>query len=178
MNSRAVYCSRLYGMYLLDGLNQKFQYHNFFKQYWRYIFVSIQNFFFWDFFLYENLQFWTILRCYKKCVTEKRTYVNKVCNLSNRYVLTGFWSIPYNKLPWISAWKIFYFCGPKIEVKEWSWNLKKWDCIWKSRLCEIFQIICPKNLQLYMKLPAWNILSGYFVMRLLIRIVKWDRLIF
>ena len=39
------------------------------------------------------------------------------------------------------------------------------DCVKYSNL-EIFQIICPKNLQLYMELPAWNILSSYFVMRL------------
>ena len=106
--------------------------------------------FFGNLFIYKNLQ---------KCVTEKRTYVNKVCNLSNCYVLTVFLSIPFNKLPWISAWKIFYFCGPKIEVKECLimesekmglymkikivWNIpnnlskKTYNCIW-SCLREIY----------------------------------------
>ena len=35
---------------------------------------------------------------YKKCVTEKRRYVNKRCNLLIDPVLTGLLSIPFNKL--------------------------------------------------------------------------------
>ena len=36
---------------------------------------------------------------YERCVTEKRTYVNKGCNLLSPYVLTVLLSIPFNKLP-------------------------------------------------------------------------------
>ena len=46
------------------------------------------------------LQFRTILLPNKLCVTEKRTYVNKGCNLEILYLLTGLFSIPCNKLPW------------------------------------------------------------------------------
>ena len=46
------------------------------------------------FFMYKNLQFSTILLCYKKCVTEKRTKMNKGCNLLNPCVLTVLLSIP------------------------------------------------------------------------------------
>ena len=48
----------------------------------------------------KKLQFWTILFPNKKCVTEKRTYVTKGCNLLNPCVLTFFLSILLNKLPW------------------------------------------------------------------------------
>ena len=46
------------------------------------------------------LQFRTILLPNKLCVTEKRTYVNKGCNLEILYLLTGLFSIPCNRLPW------------------------------------------------------------------------------
>ena len=35
---------------------------------------------------------------FKNCVTKKKTYVNKVYNLLNPYNLTGFLSIPFDKL--------------------------------------------------------------------------------
>ena len=37
---------------------------------------------------------------YKKCVTEKRTYVNKGYILLKPYLLTVLLSIPFYKLPW------------------------------------------------------------------------------
>ena len=37
---------------------------------------------------------------YKKCVTEKRTYVNKGGNLRDPYLLTVLLSIPFDKLFW------------------------------------------------------------------------------
>ena len=40
---------------------------------------------------------------YKKCVTEKRTYVNKGCKLFNPYFLTVLLSISFNKLPYSSS---------------------------------------------------------------------------
>ena len=49
------------------------------------------------------LQFWTILLPYKLCVTEKRTYINKGCNLENPYLLTVFSAVPYllpNNVSW------------------------------------------------------------------------------
>ena len=46
--------------------------------------------------VYKNLQFVTILLCYKKCVIEKRTYVNKGGNLLRPYVLMVLLSIPFN----------------------------------------------------------------------------------
>ena len=36
---------------------------------------------------------------YKKCDTEKRTYVIKGCNLNSKYLVTVLLSIPFNKLP-------------------------------------------------------------------------------
>ena len=48
----------------------------------------------------EKMQLWTIFLPYKKCVTEKKTYVNKGCNLLDPYLLTVLLSIPLNKLPW------------------------------------------------------------------------------
>ena len=47
----------------------------------------------------KKLQFRTILFPYKKCVTKKKTYVNKGCNLLNPYFLTVLLSIPCNKSP-------------------------------------------------------------------------------
>ena len=44
----------------------------------------------------KNLQFQTILL---KCVTEKRTYINKGCDLVNPYLQTVLLSIPFNKIP-------------------------------------------------------------------------------
>ena len=38
---------------------------------------------------------------YKKCVIEKRGYINKGHNLLNPYLLTVLLSIPFNKLPWL-----------------------------------------------------------------------------
>ena len=38
----------------------------------------------------ENIFWKTILLPYKKCDTEKRTYVSKVFNLLNTHVLTAF----------------------------------------------------------------------------------------
>ena len=35
----------------------------------------------------------------QKCVTEKRTYVNKECSLLNPYPLTDLLSLPFDKLP-------------------------------------------------------------------------------
>ena len=40
--------------------------------------------------MYKKLQFRTILLPCKKCVTEKKLYVNKGCNLLNSYLLTIF----------------------------------------------------------------------------------------
>ena len=38
---------------------------------------------------------------YKLCVTEKRIYLNRRCNLEIRYLLTFLLSIPFNKLPYL-----------------------------------------------------------------------------
>ena len=54
-------CGLICWIGLLDGLNQ---------QCWQYIdYVPIRCFF-WTNFKYRNLQFWTILLCYKKCYWE------------------------------------------------------------------------------------------------------------
>ena len=47
----------------------------------------------------KTLQFQTILLPLKKCVTEKRTYVNKEYKLLNSYLLTILLSIFFNELP-------------------------------------------------------------------------------
>ena len=44
------------------------------------------------------LQFRTILFSYKLCVTEKRAYVNRGCNLEIPYLLKILLSLPLNKL--------------------------------------------------------------------------------
>ena len=46
-----------------------------------------------------KMQFWTILLHFALCVTEKRKYVNKGCNLVNPYRITVLLKIPFNKLP-------------------------------------------------------------------------------
>ena len=54
---------------------------------------------FWKNFFFRKLQFRTILLPLKKCVTEKRTYVNKEYKLLNSYLLTILLSIFFNELP-------------------------------------------------------------------------------
>ena len=49
------------------------------------------------------MQFRTILLCYKKCVTEKRTKVTTILIGSNLYLLTVQMTIPFNKLPWLDS---------------------------------------------------------------------------
>ena len=49
--------------------------------------------------IYKKCQFRTTLLPYKTCVTEKRTCVNKECNLLNLNLITALLSIPFNKLP-------------------------------------------------------------------------------
>ena len=44
------------------------------------------------------MQFWTILLCYKKCVTEKRTKVTTVLIGSNIYLVTIQMMIPIDRL--------------------------------------------------------------------------------
>ena len=50
-----------------------------------------------SFFIYKDLQFWTILLCYKKCLTEKITSLLKV-----------FLSLPLNYLPYYYKWASFH----------------------------------------------------------------------
>ena len=80
------------------SLFQLLQIFNFYKQCWPYIGYHIDIF--WNFFINKNLQFWTILLCYRKCVTEKITYVKTLSIGSMPSPLTVFLSIPFNKLPW------------------------------------------------------------------------------
>ena len=49
--------------------------------------------------LIKTRQFWTILLCYELRSTEKRTYINKGCNLLNPFLLTFLLPVPLNKLP-------------------------------------------------------------------------------
>ena len=51
---------------------------------------------------------------YKKCVTEKRTYVNKGANVLNPYLLTVLLSIPFSKLPWCT---VFFWAILNLMVK-------------------------------------------------------------
>ena len=53
---------------------------------------------FWNKIYLKKLQFWTILLPCNKCVSQKRTYVNKGCTLLNPYVLMVLLSIPFDKL--------------------------------------------------------------------------------
>ena len=61
--------------------------------------VSIQKIIFGKNCIDKKLQFQTILLRYKKCVTEKKTCVNKRCNLLNPYFPMVLLSKPFNKLP-------------------------------------------------------------------------------
>jgi len=72
----------------LDSFEQEvsvtiFFYFNFYKQCWSYI-VSIQKYFFGKNSIRKNFLF------YKKCVTEKKTYLNKGCNLLKTFFSNGF----------------------------------------------------------------------------------------
>ena len=46
-----------------------------------------------------KMQFWTILLHFALCVTKRRKYVDKGCNLVNPYPITVLLKIPFNKLP-------------------------------------------------------------------------------
>ena len=64
---------------------------------------------FWKKSCIENMKFSTIVLPYKMCVTDKRTYVNRGCNLINSYLLTDMVTIPLDKLPCPSFqnWALF-----------------------------------------------------------------------
>ena len=50
------------------------------------------------------MQLWTILLHFAQCVTVKRKYVNKGCNLVNpSYPITVLLTMPFNKLPWFGT---------------------------------------------------------------------------
>ena len=60
------------------------------------------------------MQFSTLLLPYKKCVIEKKTYVNKECNLLNPYLLTVLLTIPLINYP-----------APKDKKKQKKKPIKK-----------------------------------------------------
>ena len=79
--------------------------------------------------------------------SEKRTHVNKGCNLLNFYLLMVLLSIPFNKLPWIqeqAASETILLVLIKVEAEAFTavtevvevevWLLVVWTLIWQ--LCE------------------------------------------
>ena len=63
--------------------------------------LSIYGFLFRKYFLEKIVQKnWLLNHFVSLCVTEKRTYINKRCNLQNPSYLTVLLSILFNKSPW------------------------------------------------------------------------------
>ena len=62
---------------------------------------------------------------YKKCVTEKKKYVNKECNLLNPYFLTVLLSIQFNKLPWLKLKQMYQRRKIKPQ-KSYHQRLNEW----------------------------------------------------
>ena len=62
------------------------------------------------------LQFRTIFLPYSLCVTEKRTYVNKGCNLENPYLLMVFSTVPSLLTTQRPSWQGQNKGGKTIEI--------------------------------------------------------------
>ena len=92
----------------------------------------------------EKIQFCFLI----KCNTEKKTLVNKWCNILNTYSITVLLSRPLNKLPWLNLWGIDFVRFNLWLMTWWHHLICPKDPLYSKILIEVKIFASPTNFDL------------------------------